>query len=827
MGCGLSIRLIDMKYHLTYDPTMHQRSRPIIISILTISIGILACKVPIIGDVFSTPTATITPTSTPTATPTPTLTPTPTPTPLPVTRIEEGDQARFYGDWDRAITAYQDALVYALNADERATAEMGIGMTYLQAGRYNEALQSLTGILEEYPEWVSLADVYFLRAQASLAIGSEQQAIEDFDQYLVKRPGILDSYIQELVGDALRRLGLPIDAIARYQMAIQASRTGGTLSVEIKIAYALFEAGEYLQAYQKFNETYQISTDLKIKAALNLMAGRALEAIGDYEAAYERYLDALYSLPQEEATYLGLITLVNAGVVVDDFQRGLVDYYAEAYEPALAAFNRVITNSPTGIAYYYRGLTKRELGDPLGGLADFQIALDSYPEDVKWTETWFEKAYTEWDYLSDLEAAALTFLTFVDQAPTNSSAAEALFEAARASERMGALESAASIWLRIPQEYPLSVEAYQAAFLSGVTKFRLGEFSGARDAFLLADGIATQVGERAAARLWVGKTHFAEGDTVAAEENWVRAAVTDPTGYYSERASDMIAQREPFEKRGDYNFPTDLSLEKMEAESWMRESFVIQGPDPLSELDPVLVSDSRIQRGREFWRLGLYESARLEFESLRESYASDAEATYRLMHEFLDLGLYRSAIFAARNILRLAGMDDAATMDAPVYFNYIRFGAYYADLILPEAEKNGLDGLYVLAVVRQESLFEGFAISYADARGLMQVWPPTGEDIARKLSWPPNYSTQDLYRPLVSVVFGTDYLADQVEFFGGDLAAALCAYNAGPTNTLRWKEIAPQDPDLFLEIIRLDQPQRYIRTIFEVFDIYSNLYISP
>ena len=143
------------------------------------------------------------------------------------------------------------------------------------------------------------------------------------------------------------------------------------------------------------------------------MAGRSLEAIGDYEAAYERYLDALYAFPQANETYLGLITLVNAGVVVDDFQRGLVDYYAEAYEPGLAAFNRIITNTPTGTAYHYRGMTKREMGDPEGGLLDFQIVIDSYSDDPMWTETWFEKAYTEWDYLSDPGAAVQTFLSFL------------------------------------------------------------------------------------------------------------------------------------------------------------------------------------------------------------------------------------------------------------------------------------------------------------------------------------------------------------------------------------------------------------------------------
>ena len=225
--------------------------------------------------------------------------------------------------------------------------------------------------------------------------------------------------------------------------------------------------------------------------------------------------------------------------------------------------------------------------------------------------------------------------------------------------------------------------------------------------------------------------------------------------------------------------------------------------------------------------MGLYQEARAEFEALRASYNTNPEATYRLMHEFLDLGLYRSAIFAARDILNMAGMDDAGTMDAPAYFNYIRFGFYYGDLIFPEAERYGLDPLFVYSVVRQESLFEGFVTSYADARGLMQVIPSTGQDIANKLGWPPNYSSADLYRPLVSVRFGMDYLSEQRERFEGDLFATLSAYNAGPGNTFIWKDLAPDDPDLFLEIVRLDQPQRYIRTIYEIYDIYRNLYTIP
>ncbi|MCJ7513421.1 MAG: transglycosylase SLT domain-containing protein [Anaerolineales bacterium] len=135
-----------------------------------------------------------------------------------------------------------------------------------------------------------------------------------------------------------------------------------------------------------------------------------------------------------------------------------------------------------------------------------------------------------------------------------------------------------------------------------------------------------------------------------------------------------------------------------------------------------------------------------------------------------------------------------------------------------------MDGTLLLSLVRQESLFEGFATSYAAARGLTQVIPSTGQNIADQLGWPPDYTPDDLYRPLVSVRFGLYYLSRQLLRYEGDPYAALAAYNAGPGNADIWKELAPEDPDLFLEIVRLTQPQEYIRSIQEVYAIYHRLY---
>jgi soluble lytic murein transglycosylase len=169
-------------------------------------------------------------------------------------------------------------------------------------------------------------------------------------------------------------------------------------------------------------------------------------------------------------------------------------------------------------------------------------------------------------------------------------------------------------------------------------------------------------------------------------------------------------------------------------------------------------------------------------------------------------------------------MDDAATMNAPAYFNHIRFGTYYSDLVIPAGQEYGFHPLFLFSVIRQESLFEGFVRSTAGARGLMQIIPSTGAERADQEGWPPDYSNEDLYRPQVSIKLGTAYLGFLRSYFDGDIYATLAAYNAGPGNSTIWLEEAQGDPDLFLEIIRFSETQTYLKNISEIFAIYRRLY---
>ncbi|HAD05929.1 MAG TPA: lytic transglycosylase, partial [Anaerolineaceae bacterium] len=105
----------------------------------------------------------------------------------------------------------------------------------------------------------------------------------------------------------------------------------------------------------------------------------------------------------------------------------------------------------------------------------------------------------------------------------------------------------------------------------------------------------------------------------------------------------------------------------------------------------------------------------------------------------------------------------------------------------------------------------------------MQIMPATGQELAGRYGYP-DFQVEDLHNPLINIRLGAKYLATQRDYFGGDLYLALAAYNGGPGNAYYWSQLSNGDPDLFLEVIRFEETQRYIRSIAELMNIYRLIY---
>jgi soluble lytic murein transglycosylase-like protein len=127
----------------------------------------------------------------------------------------------------------------------------------------------------------------------------------------------------------------------------------------------------------------------------------------------------------------------------------------------------------------------------------------------------------------------------------------------------------------------------------------------------------------------------------------------------------------------------------------------------------------------------------------------------------------------------------------------------FEPLIVRYAKQQNVDVTLVKAVVAVESAFEPEAVSAKGAVGLMQVIPETAQrygvndDKRRSV-------TQKLLDPAINLQVGTRYLRELLALFGGDVALALAAYNAGEGVVLHYANQIPPFPET-QEFVKLVQ----------------------
>jgi soluble lytic murein transglycosylase len=783
------------------------------LSIVMLLVPLLACNLPVLSPTVPTPA-----TTTPTQSPAPS--PTPSPTPLPADLLRMAEEALFVGDADAAVLAFQAVLSAAPDDTTAAEALLGLGHTYLQDGAYGDAAAVLGELLARFPTSPLAHDARFLLAEGLMAAGDPLAATDQYLAYLDGETAIA-AYIQERLGDALRSAADDSAAAAAYQVAVDtAPDPSFERTVREKLALALVAQEDYEAALTQYDAILA-----QPNARIAHQAAQTLLLAGRSEEAYARHLAILEDYPTSAWAYESLVVLVEAGVAVDDLTRGIVDYYGGAYGPSVTALYRYIDAHPvthSGDAHYFAGLAHLAAGSPALAEGQFRVLVETHPENARWGDGWMGWAQSL-TALDDVAGAVETYRAFAAAVPDHSRAPEALWTAAQLLESSGELEEAAGAYEECQATYPLSDYASAALLRGGLQHYQLGAAgSAAADWQALGETYPTSE-YRAASFLWLGRAFLAMGQPLSATVAFSQAVQAEPTGYYGLRAADLLADplAPPFPP-ADYAPPAGTPADQVQAEEWLASWLGLASTENLGDLDPTLETDGRLQRGLELWRLGLRDQARTELEALRRATAEDPLAQYRLALLFRDIGLYRSSILAASNLI---GLSPAPTpLDAPPFLTRLAYPLYYDGLVSSNALSDDLPPLLLFALIRQESLFEGFATSYAYAHGLMQVIPSTGDYIAGQLGWPADYETADLYRPIVSVRFGTWYLARQRDRFDGRLDVALAAYNGGPGNAERWLEAAGADTDLFLERITLGEPRLYLQRIREHYAVYSALY---
>ena len=373
--------------------------------------------------------------------------------------------------------------------------------------------------------------------------------------------------------------------------------------------------------------------------------------------------------------------------------------------------------------------------------------------------------------------------------PGDTSVARALLTFADRHRTRGELAAERERYRTLLNFFPDAPAANAARFRTALTVY----LHGARDSAL---AIITDVARRDSTnslglgpRYWQARIRLELGDTAAASA--LRAiADQQPIAFYGVRARELV---------GDTAFLSDS-----------------MPPLPRPGSFPPARARERI---RMLAALGFDAEARAE----AVGWASDTSASvYVLMAAAAaagEAGYARESILLGDSARRRVGMVPGVARAL--------FPISYRAVLEAEAAEHCVDPLLMAALVRQESRFDPRAVSRVGARGLSQIMPATGQQIAQQRRLGP-WDVDLLFVPDFNLHLGARYITDRMTRDTFPVYALLASYNAGPSRVSRWKNWPEyDDADLFAERISIAETRDYVRTIYASYVWYRYAWAPP
>ncbi|MGE3931165.1 MAG: lytic transglycosylase domain-containing protein [Hyphomonadaceae bacterium] len=166
---------------------------------------------------------------------------------------------------------------------------------------------------------------------------------------------------------------------------------------------------------------------------------------------------------------------------------------------------------------------------------------------------------------------------------------------------------------------------------------------------------------------------------------------------------------------------------------------------------------------------------------------------------------------------------------AGLFRGVVAVNAAYPLIDLPAAvqSRSRPEPALVLAIIRQESEFDQYAVSHANAHGLMQLLPTTARATAIRngISYNRAALTSDAS---YNMTLGAAYLGQMIDEFGGSYVLAIASYNAGSNRAREWISDwgDPRSPSVdvvdWVELIPFNETRNYVQRVMENLQVYRH-----
>ncbi len=437
------------------------------------------------------------------------------------------------------------------------------------------------------------------------------------------------------------------------------------------------------------------------------------------------------------------------------------------------------------LAALYLATGKREDAIPLLSL----IARD-FPDSSEAPKALYQIGQILWNRHDN--GQALEYLKLVlEKYPASSYIDRAQYASGDIYEYFGKRDEAIDAYNRVITQFPSSQVRGDAMWRLAWLYYRAAEWQAASAGFAALAGQANNSGFRIAALYWQARSAENMGNVDAAKELYVQIIKNGEETYYQGLALRCL------ERFG-------VGVEETKA------SATPAPPEPDPRMSPQI--SFHLSRARELAALALNRMAVVELDEVTRA-NTPARLRSILMREYFRNQAYGRSLALAN---QLPGSNSER--------NLYRFPLAFWKMVQQQAEQRKIDPYLILALIRQESLFDTRARSSAAALGLMQLLPSTARQIAKEIGMAAP-SRENLYEPEVNLALGTQYLKDLLQRYSNNWFKAIAAYNAGEAAVDRWeKEIVTDDIEEFVERIPYVETRGYVKLVMRNHRIYKKLY---
>lgn len=691
------------------------------------------------------------------------------PTPF-IAEIDLGEAARLLDEGEtKQATAMYAAGAERGTEDERRESLWALALIYSDQGDHSSAEDSVEALQDAGIEPGREGAAQLLEGRIEYAQGDFEEAEDAFREYL-DDGGPAAPYALSYLSQISRAAGDPEEALSLLEEALAydlpAAFTVDSLAVKAELQE---ESTDQAGAVETLREAIDASPTANEEAEALWSLAETAEEAGDRALAAETLQTLVTTYP---ASYRSLEALSHpAGADISQRDRAIVLFRNRVNEQASALFQSIAA-------------------DRTGNFAEAQYHLGVLSE-----------RFERWDDAIDYYDSAIS------SGASEWYAAQATWDKATVLERLGRTDEAIAAYAGVADVMPGHDQAGPGAFRAGLLSYQAGLPGDAQAYWTTFLDVAPNAEEEARANFWLAKAAAALGDPAAASGHLREVISGDGLDFHALRARAIEGIAEQSDGRDPE--PADAA-DWQEAEEWLERQY---GPEDTAATDAFLGGE-RLQRVAVLLDAGMEDYADGELRGLLDQHRDDGWLSYRLIREIDGMKRFWVSSPAAWTLVN---------EDAPPALLQLVYPLTYLNLAEQEADLNGFPPLLLLALMRQESLYQPDAVSSADAMGLTQVIPATADAIAADLG-EVDFQYSDLSRPNVSIRFGAHYLGGVLEGFGGVFPVALAAYNGGPGNAGRWWEAAGGDPDLFVETIDYEETRAYVELVMENYALYRYAY---